>query len=73
MITTNAQNVVRKGNVFIEQPNRKTDSVYVDKKGEKYPIYESSNKKLYIIKTAKTTGKKYRKYVSLEPENKKKK
>lgn len=73
-IVTNAQNVVRKGNVFIEQPDttkvkkkkssaKDTGFVYQDKKGNKYPIYVSKNGKYFIIRTAKTTGKEYPKYL----------
>lgn len=69
---TNAQNIVRKGNMFIEQPReattqaRKTDSVYIDKDGNKFPIYKSAKGKLYVIKVSKKSGKEYRKYITTE-------
>lgn len=65
-----AQNVVRKGNNFIEQndsSNRdgatKTDYVYTDKNGVNDTIYLSKNGNAFIYKTSKSTGKKYRKYL----------
>lgn len=70
MITTNAQNVVRKGNVFIEQPDttkksnaQKTEYTYQDKDGNKYTIYVSKNGKYFIVKKSKKTGNEYRKYL----------
>ena len=70
MITTNAQNVVRKGNVFIEQPDstkrsyaQQTKYTYQDKNGDKYTIYVSKNGKYFIIKKSKKSGKEYRKYL----------
>lgn len=76
-IVTNAQNVTRKGNMFIEQPRataqaHKTDSIFVDKNGNKFPIYKSVKGKLYIIKISKKTGKEYKRYLSLKesPNNK---
>lgn len=63
-----AQNVVRNGNVFYEQKTitkepQKTGYIFHDKKGDKYPIYLSSNGKAFIIKTSQKTGKQYRKYL----------
>lgn len=62
-----AQNVVRKGNMF-EQVNKKTEPVktcyvYQDKDGIQYPIYLSSKGKAFIIKKSKKTGKEYRQYL----------
>jgi len=68
----NAQNVVRKGNVFEVQTERKeskksepvnTGLIYRDSKGKEYPIYLSSKGKAFIIKTSKNTGKEYRQYL----------
>ena len=70
MITTNAQNVVRKGNVFIEQTDstkrshaQKTKYIYQDKNGDKYTIYVSKSGKYFIVKKSKKSGKEYRKYL----------
>lgn len=65
--STQAQNVVRKGNMF-EQVNKKTEPiktcyVYQDKDGIQYPIYLSSKGKAFIIKKSKKTGKEYRQYL----------
>lgn len=68
-ISTTAQKIICKGNLFIEQPReataqtRKTDSIFVDKDGNRFPIYKSSKGKLYIIKISKKSGKEYRKYL----------
>ena len=68
MITINAQNIVRKGNVFIEQTDstrshaQKTKYIYQDKNGDKYTIYVSKNGKYFIVKKSKKSGKEYRKY-----------
>ena len=69
--TAQGQNVVRKGNIFIEQPTdtasrpkaKKTDYVYVEKDGQAYPVWVSSKGKYFIIKVSKRTGKEYRKYL----------
>lgn len=69
--TAQGQNVVRKGNTFIEQPTdtasrpkaKKTDYVYVEKDGQVYPVWVSSKGKYFIIKVSKRTGKEYRKYL----------
>lgn len=65
---TQAQNVIRNGNVFTQQSKQKaeitkTKYVYVDKDGVKYPIYLSSKGKAFIIKVSKKTGKEYRQYL----------
>lgn len=63
-----AQNVVRKGFVFVEQSDStikqgvKTEYTYRDKNGGVYPIYLSSKGKAYIICTSKT-GKQYKRYL----------
>lgn len=64
--TTHAQIVLR-GNTFICVDSAKsknptmTKYFYLDKKGNKYPIYMTANGKCFIIKTSKRTGKPYRK------------
>jgi hypothetical protein len=67
----NAQNVTRKGNVFvqIDSSNIKkgnpilTKYIYIDKNGEKYPIYMSTSGKCFIIRKSKKTGKEYKQYL----------
>ena len=65
----NAQNVVRKGSIFVEQADStkqngvKTKWTYQDKNGVEYPIYLSNKGKAYIICTSKKTGKKYKRYL----------
>jgi len=69
--TAQGQNVVRKGNTFIEQPTdtasrpkaKKTGYVYVEKDGQAYPVWVSSKGKYFIIKVSKRTGNEYRKYL----------
>ena len=64
-----AQNVVRKGNTFIEQRSdsargdTKTDMLYTDRKGQTDTIYLSSKGKAFIWKVSKKTEKRYRKYL----------
>lgn len=64
-----AQNVVRKGFVFVEQSDStikegaKTEYTYKDKNGVEYPIYLSNKGKAYIICTSKKTGKSYKRYL----------
>lgn len=38
-------------------------------KGIKYPVYKSKNNKYYILVTAKTSGKPYKKYITDEIKN----
>ena len=67
-----AQNVTRKGNVFIQDSSKspiKKDSAtltkyfYVASDGVKYPIYMSSTGKCFIIRTSAKTGKQYKQYL----------
>lgn len=65
--TTHAQSIVLRGNTFIcvdsvesKHPTM-TKYFYLDKKGNKFPIYMTANGKCFIIKTSKRTGKPYRK------------
>lgn len=66
-----AQNVVRQGKAFVELSDssakksepKKTEYVFIDKNGDKYDVYISSNDKAFIICTSKKTGKQYRRYL----------
>ena len=67
-----AQNVVRKGNTFVQQSNSNkiekdsatlTGYFYIDAKGVKYPIYISSKGKCFILRTSAKTGKQYKQYL----------
>lgn len=70
-ISGNAQNVVRKGNVFIEQKSdssqrgnaKKTNMLFTDAKGQMDTIYVSSRGSAFVWKVSKKTGKRYRKYL----------
>lgn len=66
-----AQNVTRKGNVFIQNSSSnkiKKDSLtltgyfYMTSDGTKYPIYMSSSGKCFIIRISKS-GRQYRQYL----------
>lgn len=65
--SVNAQSVQIKqqGNTFVEvvDSGRKTTMVYIDKDGNKYPIYVSSKGKHFILKVSKKSGKVYKKYL----------
>lgn len=63
------QNVVRKGDTFVQVSSKKhkgdsilTKHTYVDSDGKKYPIYLSSNGKAFIYRKSKT-GKMYKMYL----------
>lgn len=62
-----AQNVHRQGNTFVvDSVHPKAEPVptgytLIDTDGKEYPIYLSKNRKAYIIKVSKKTGKPYRK------------
>lgn len=65
-----AQNVVRKGDTFVQVSSKKhkgdsilTKHTYVDSNGKKYPIYLSSTGKAFVWKTSSKTGKKYKMYL----------
>ena len=70
-----AQNVVRKGNTFVQQPSEKkikkdsavilTQYTYVIN-DVKYPVYMSSKGSYFIIRTKKDGSGTYRKYVTKE-------
>ena len=60
--------------ITLTQLNQKTETsiktsdtaIY---KGIKYPVYKSKNNKYYILVTAKTSGKPYKKYITDEIKN----
>ena len=62
-----AQNVVRKGHVFVQQSaskdSVKTDYEYQDRDGNKYVIYLSPKGKAYYWAVSKKTGKRYKRYL----------
>jgi hypothetical protein len=47
----------------IKVEDKKTDKVYIDDKGESYPVYVNSKSKPYIIRKSKKTGKEYKSYL----------
>lgn len=64
-----AQNVIRKGNTFVEQKSdsarggaTKTQYLYTDKKGRTDTVYISSTGKAFVWKVSKN-GNRYRKYL----------
>ena len=68
--TCAAQEVQRNGNTFTQVSTKKdtsketkTDYIYEDSKGNKYPIYLSSTGKAFIKKVSKKTGKEYKQYL----------
>lgn len=65
--TANAQNVIRQGNVFVQQQHGgdsiPTGYYYQDIDGNKYPIYLSQKGKAYAWVRSKKTGKMYKKYL----------
>lgn len=64
------QNVERQGNTFVQKKSKKetgaftkTSYVYIDARGNSYPVYLSSLGKAYIVRVSKRTGKEYKQYV----------
>lgn len=66
-----AQDVVRKGNTFVEQRDSsskrggatKTSYLYTDSKGRTDTVYISSTGSAFVWRVSKKTGKPYRKYL----------
>lgn len=63
-----AQNIVRKGNMFInvdslKREDIKTPYTYRDKNGKVDTIYLSPSGKAFVWRISKKTGKKYKKYL----------
>lgn len=40
-----------------------TGRTYTDANGKTYPVYKSSNNKLFVVRTSKKTGNEYRYYL----------
>lgn len=75
--TINAQQTVKQdkdGNYVaiskqVKQDSAKpTNHVYIDKKGNKYPVYISVNGKPYVLKTSAKTGNVYKYYLKVSTE-----
>lgn len=47
----------------IKIEDKKSDKVYIDDKGESYPVYINSKNKPYIIRKSKKTGTEYKSYL----------
>lgn len=43
-----------------------TGKTYTDSKGNKYPVFISKNRKLFVQRVSKTTGNAYRQYLKLD-------
>jgi hypothetical protein len=43
-----------------------TGKTFTTSKGEVFPVYESKNGKLYVIRVSKNTGKEYKQYLKLD-------
>lgn len=39
--------------------------IYTDNKGIEYTMYESKNKKVYVLRISKNTGRKYKQYLKI--------
>jgi hypothetical protein len=68
--TAQAQEVIRKGNVFEQVSKKKqketyklTQYTYIAADGKKYPIYISEKGKYFIFRKSVKTGKEYRQYL----------
>lgn len=43
-----------------------TGKTYTDSKGNKWPVMESPNGKLYVLRTSKETGNQYKQYLKVQ-------
>jgi hypothetical protein len=43
-----------------------TGKTYTDSKGKKWPVMESANGKLYVLRTSAKTGNQYRQYLKVQ-------
>jgi hypothetical protein len=46
--------------------DKPTGKTFTNAKGEEFPVYESVNGKLYILRTSKETGNIYKQYLKIE-------
>lgn len=61
-------NVIRTGNILTAistDSGTLTKDIYVDKEGNKYPVYQSAKGKLYILRVSKKSGKEYKYYLTV--------
>lgn len=54
-------NTIQSDSLVLDKPM----GIYKDNKGVEYPMYESKKGKVYIIRTSKTSGKKYKQYLKI--------
>lgn len=68
---SNAQQVTRDANgnyiavKATQQADKPTGKTFTDSKGNVYPVYESKNGKLYVIRTSKS-GNQYKQYLKVQ-------
>lgn len=66
---TLAQNTIKQPDGNYQQVQKKASdykpegAIYTDKDGVKYPVYRTSNNKLFILRKSKKSGKEYRYYL----------
>lgn len=64
--------IIQEGNTFKSEKtvskaeDEKTQYIWEDSKGNKYPIYKTKKGACYVIKTSKKTGKEYKQYLPKE-------
>ena len=64
-VTTDANgNYVAVKREFVKEKAKETGKTFTDTKGNVYPVFESSNGKLFVIRTSKA-GNEYRMYLKI--------
>lgn len=64
--------IVQQGNTFKSEKtvskaeDEKTNYIWEDSKGNKYPIYKTKKGACYVIRVSKNTGKEYKSYLPKE-------
>ena len=68
-ITTDANgNYVAVKSERVKAEAKETGKTFTDAKGNVFPVLQSANGKLFVIKTSKNTGNQYRMYLKTETE-----
>jgi hypothetical protein len=64
LFTASAEVIVRGTTITeVQKQDQITDFTYIDKDGKVYPVWISKNKKFYVKKISKKTGKEYKHYL----------
>lgn len=66
-VTTDANgNYVTVKTDRVKAEAKETGKTFTDAKGNVFPVFQSANGKLFVVKTSKNTGNEYRMYLKTE-------